>query len=218
MCIAVFAACISLWTVGAQTVSSAVNEVSTDGTSDSVVLEDESSIVLNASDSAEQPGRRGSNALSTVWVFLRMVLVLAIVLAVIWIIFKLLKQTTDKTDTSDQFLRKVASITISPGKSVQVVTLVDRAFLIGVADGSISLLAEIDDEEMINAMNLHADRMANAPRPKNFSEVLEMFMPKKNIQPVRREKSKNAFNDGNAEQILASLKKQSERMNREDEQ
>ncbi|MBQ1661858.1 MAG: flagellar biosynthetic protein FliO, partial [Treponema sp.] len=128
------------------------------------------------------------------------------------------KSTGGGGSDDDQFLRRVAHITVAPGKSVQVVTLVDRAFLIGVADDSINLIAELDDEEMINAMNLYADQHSATSRPRNFSEVLELFMPKKKNQRFSSDmrKSKNVFEDGASRQILDSLKKKSDRLGRED--
>ena len=175
---------------------------------------DEKKIALSsaATNAASNGNAKKSGGANTFLVFLRMILVLAIVLAIIWIIFKLLQKSTGGKSSEDKFLRKVSSITVSPGKSVQVVTLVDRAFLIGVADNSVNLLTEITDPELISAMNLYADKNAGSSKPKNFSEVLEIFMPKKKGQATK----KNVFEDGAAQQILKSLKKQSDRMNKDE--
>ena len=50
------------------------------------------------------------------------------------------------------------------------------------------MLGEIDDKELISAMNLTADKKANTKKPVNFSEVLDMFLVKKGGQ-------KNIFSD-----------------------
>lgn len=171
----------------------------------SITLSSAAKVQSNSDGSAK---KGGSN---TFLVFLRMILVLAIVVAIIWIIFKLLQKSTGGSSSrDDKFLRKVSSISVSPGKSVQVITLVDRAFLIGVADGSVSLLCEIEDPELISAMNLYADKNSTSSKPKNFGEVLEIFMPKKKNLVAK----KNVFEDGAAQQILDSLKKQSDRMSK----
>ena len=173
---------------------------------------------LKLSDSAvkagtNSDGTKKTSGSNTFLVFLRMIIVLAIIIAIIWIIFKLLQKSTGRGSSSeDKFLRKVSSITVSPGKTVQVVTLVDRAFLIGVADNSVNLLCEIDDPELISAMNLYADKNGGSSKPKNFSEVLEIFMPKKKGANVK----KNVFDDGAAQQVLNSLKRQSDRMNKDE--
>ena len=181
------------------------------------VIEDDGTI--NWVESPAGKSQKKSWLGNTLAAFLKMILVLAIVLAIIWIIFKLLQKSTGGGGSDDdQFLRRVAHITVAPGKSVQVVTLVDRAFLIGVADDSINLIAELDDDEMINAMNLYADQHSATSRPRNFSEVLELFMPKKKNQRFSSDmrKSKNVFEDGASRQILDSLKKKSDRLGRED--
>ncbi|MBO7638494.1 MAG: flagellar biosynthetic protein FliO, partial [Treponema sp.] len=108
-----------------------------------------------------------------------MILVLGIVLAIVLIIFKLMKRSTDPGNSTDEFLRKVSSLTISPGKSVQIVTLIDKAYLLGVSDNSVNLITEIEDPELIQAMNLYADKNGRVERPKSFEDVLELFMPKK---------------------------------------
>ena len=141
-----------------------------------------------------------------------MILVLAIVLAIIWIIFKLMKRSVDPEKSSDEFLRKVSSLTISPGKSVQIVTLIDKAYLLGVSDNSVNLITEIEDPELIQAMNLYADKNGKVERPRSFEDVLELFMPKKKKNESKTQKRTNAFEDGASRQILDSLKRQSQRL------
>ena len=181
-------------------------------------LTDESQIFIGASAPGQQTGGGSSVGTNSVWLLLRMIVVLAVVLALIYLLTRLMKRSIAPGVEDDQFLRKVASITLSPGKTVQVVTLIDKAYLVGVSDGGISLLAEITDHELIDAMNLYADKQGNTGRPRNFAEVLELFMPRqpaaqKNTAPV----NKNVFADGASEQILESLKKQGERLQRGDE-
>ena len=176
---------------------------------------DESKYSLeNPGSTATEENGKTSSPLKTVWVFFRMILVLAIVLAIIWIIFKLMKRSVDPDKSTDEFLRKVSSLTISPGKSIQIVTLIDKAYLLGVSDNSVNLITEIDDPELIQAMNLYADKNAKVERPKSFEDVLELFMPKKKKNEVNKSKNANAFEDGAARQILDSLKKQSQRLER----
>ena len=174
---------------------------------------DESLYTLDGSGTTvESTTGNATSPLRTVWVFLRMILVLAIVLAIIWIIFKLMKRSVDPEKSSDEFLRKVSSLTISPGKSVQIVTLIDKAYLLGVSDNSVNLITEIEDPELIQAMNLYADKNGKVERPRSFEDVLELFMPKKKKNESKTQKRTNAFEDGASRQILDSLKRQSQRL------
>ena len=68
------------------------------------------------------------------------------------------KKSTNTGNQTDPFLKKVASITLSPGKSVQVITLHDHCFVLGVSDSNVQLISELDDKDLINAMNLEADK------------------------------------------------------------
>ena len=125
---------------------------------------------------------------------LSMILVLVFVIALIYGVLWFIKNKTNVVRTEDEFLRRAAYINIAPGKSVEVITLVDRAYVIGVTEDGITLLGELDSKsddetkQMINAMNLHADQTQNTKKPLNFNDVMDMFLAKKG-------KAKNVFSD-----------------------
>jgi len=102
-----------------------------------------------------------------------LILVVAAIYAVMWFFRR--KGKISKSD--DDYLRRVSSLPLGPGKSVDVVTLLDKGYLIGVTDGSINLLSEIEDTELIQAMNLDFDKRKNSKGPLTFEDVLEKFMP-----------------------------------------
>ena len=83
------------------------------------------------------------------------------------------------------FLKKAASLTLSPGKTVHVVTLQDHAYIVGTADNSINLLGEIKDKELIDALNLQSEVFPGKRAP-DFASLLSLFMPK----PKKQEESK----------------------------
>lgn len=142
----------------------------------------ESEISLNITDD----GTAGNNVFgsgnesrkSSVWPFVRMILMLVLVIAAVYGVLFFMKRRGAGGRSDDQFLRRVAYLNLGQGKSVEVVTLVDKgAYLLGVTEGGINLISEVKDEELIQAMNLYADKQANTTRPKNFSDVLDIFMP-----------------------------------------
>ena len=77
---------------------------------------------------------------------------------------------------NDPYLKKVASLTLSPGKFVYVITLNSRAYLVGVSDNSVNLIAEIEDKELVDAMNLNAPQGADEKKPMDFSSILGKFV------------------------------------------
>lgn len=187
---------------------------------ENIKLTDESQIVLGGTEN-NTPVNNGPSA---IWIFVRMIIVLILVIIVIYFIFKLMKKNISPGDDNDPFLRKVSSVNIGTGKSVQVVTLQEKAYIIGVSDNSINLLGTIDgknsedDQEFINALNLYADKQENVKRPRSFADILDLFMPNgpRNFTPEKK-KNKNIFSD-NADQVVEMLEKQRNRLNEENGQ
>lgn len=134
-----------------------------------------------ATPDAAQNGAQQGGRVSTVWVFFRMIFVLIVVCACIYFVMNFMRKKMGGGQADDNtFLRKVAQVTIAPGKSVQIVTLLEHAYLLGVTDDTISLLGEISDKELVDAMNLNADRNESAARARNFNDVLTLFLNPKN--------------------------------------
>lgn len=129
----------------------------------------DSSGVANSSGSAGEAS--STSSASTVWLFVRMILVLALVIACIYVIVWLIRKSMRPGAENDPYLKKTASITLSPGKTVQIVTLQDKAYLLGVADSSITLISEITDKELVDAMNLNVPA-GNSKKPADFASLL----------------------------------------------
>lgn len=152
-------------------------------TEESIVISDDAT-----SDSANGTNTSTYKGPSTIGMFVRMIVVLIIVVGLIYGVLWFIKKKTNVVKTDDEYLRRAAYINIAPGKTVEVITLIDKAYLIGVTEDNITMLGEINDEELIKAMNLTADKKANTKKPVSFSDVLDMFLVKKGGQ-------KNVFSD-----------------------
>ena len=177
--IAVMLLCISaIFSLYSQTSNSQNN---TPLTEESIVISDEAPVsTANSSSNYKGP--------STIGTFVRMILVLIIVIALIYGVLWFIKKKTNVVKTDDDYLRRAAYINIAPGKTVEVITLIDKAYLIGVTEDNITLLGEIHDDELIKAMNLSADKKNNTKKPASFADVLDMFLIKKGGQ-------KNVFSE-----------------------
>ena len=114
----------------------------------------------------------------TAKMIIKMIVALVLVIAALYGIMLFFKKKNNPAQSDDDFMRRVSSLNFAPGKSIEVVTLVDRCFMLGVTDSNINLIAEITDKEMISALNLNFDKKQNTKKPMNFNDVLEMFMPK----------------------------------------
>ncbi len=151
---------------------------------------------------------------SSVWLFVRMVLVLVVVVACIYFVVFFIKKSTKISNSSDPYLKVVASITLSPGKFIYVVTLNSVAYIIGVTDNAVNLIGQLDDKELIDAMNLNADKFSSSTNPKNFASVLNFFYPK---TKKTSKSSSNPFSES-TESALHTLQRQSERLDSFDEE
>ena len=142
----------------------------------------EESIVLSDDLSTETSSPTTYKGPSTVGMFVRMIVVLIIVVGLIYGTLWFIKKKTNVVKTDDEYLRRAAYINIAPGKTVEVITLIDKAYLIGVTADSSTMLGEINDEELIKAMNITADKKSNTRKPTSFADVLDMFLVKKGGQ------------------------------------
>ena len=146
-------------------------------TDDSSTFENDTSYFAEPA-ATEGSGTSTYKAPSTAGMIIKMIVVLALVVAALYGIMLFFKKKNNNVQSDDDFMRRVSSLSFAPGKSVEIVTLVDRCFMLGVTDSNINLIAEITDKEMISALNLNFDKKQNTKKPMNFSDVLEMFMPK----------------------------------------
>ena len=162
------------------TAADANSTAATSLTEESIVLTDDA-----ATDNQNTTSYKGP---STIGMFVRMIIVLIIVVGLIYGVLWFIKKKTNVVKTDDEYLRRAAYINIAPGKTVEVITLIDKAYLIGVTEDSITMLGEIHDDELIKAMNLSADKKNNTKKPATFADVLDMFL-------VKRGPQKNGFSD-----------------------
>lgn len=138
----------------------------------------ETGLVLQADESTlpvqDVPAPR-STGRSTGWLLVQLILSLVVVCALIYGVLYFIRHSKQFTAGDDPFLKNVASLPLAPNKTLYIVTLIDKAYLIGASDASLSLIAEITDKELIDAMNLHAAQTAGPKQ--SFSSLLQTFFP-----------------------------------------
>ena len=143
---------------------------------------------------------------STFGLFVKMVLSLGVVLGLAYLAMRVLRRGT-KSD--DPFLRHVSHLPLSSNRSVDVVTILNHAYILGVSDNAINLIGQIEDEELVNSMNLYADKNDNTKRPRSFDDILSIFMPGGTT------KNQNIYGSS-AKNAAESLQRQRSRLNEEE--
>lgn len=145
---------------------------------------DETAIYLDAAASPAAAQTAKTSGPSSIWILVRVVLVLALVCAGVYGVVYLMKKSTGTKAGNDPYLKNIASLYFSPNKSVQVISLGERAYLVGVTDQAINLIAEVQDKELVDAMNLQSDKKNPLPTG-TFQSVIANFIPgigKKNTE------------------------------------
>lgn len=111
-----------------------------------------------------------------VWYMIRMFLVLGLVLLALYGLYIFLKRKAKRPIQEDPFIKHLGVTQIAPGKSVHVLSLGSKAWLLGVSDTAITMLAELDDKELIDAMVIKAQEAPPELQTKDFRSIfLKMF-------------------------------------------
>jgi flagellar protein FliO/FliZ len=114
----------------------------------------------------------------SVWVVVRMVMILVLTAAAIYGVVFFIKRTSKQTVENDPFLKVLASVHLGSNRFAHVVAVGSKAWILGSSDGGVNLVGEIDDKDIINAMLLEASRKSaeNAVgRIPDFMSLLRKF-------------------------------------------
>ncbi|UTC62278.1 flagellar biosynthetic protein FliO [Treponema sp. OMZ 787] len=111
---------------------------------------------------------------------LQVLVSLVIVCILAYVVLKFLKKSSLSFSSDSPYLKSVASITLAQGKSIHVVTLGEKAYIVGVTDSSINMIGEVEDKTLVDTMNLDAERRSSAPRQDFASMLSSVFKGAKN--------------------------------------
>lgn len=103
--------------------------------------------------------------------FVRMLAILAVVVGVIYLIFFLLKKGMHRRLPENETIRVVGSRTLAGNRGLHLVEVGRSLFLIGVAEGAVSLISEIQDQESIDRVRLESSQAGRSGKV-SFSGLL----------------------------------------------
>ena len=110
------------------------------------------------------------------WDLMRMVLVLALVVGMIYAVYFLLKRSRKKLEEESNFISLLSSQALPGGRQLYIIDVAGRVYLLGAGDGSLSLITEIEDKPSIDALRLDASRQQAGA--KTFSQLMSSFFVK----------------------------------------
>jgi flagellar protein FliO/FliZ len=108
-----------------------------------------------------------------------MVLVLAAAAVFIYLAVYLVKRLSRPAAAEDPYLKVLASAHLGSNRYVHVVALGTKAYIVGAAEGSVTLIAEAADQETVDAMLLDQSRRTSQAAQKGllsgFRQLLAQF-------------------------------------------
>jgi flagellar protein FliO/FliZ len=138
---------------------------------------EESLLILDAGEEAESGVTeevQGGPLVSS-WDFLRMVLILAAVVGVIYLIFWMLKRGLRRQLPQNDLIRLLGTRSLSGNRSLHLVEMGKQVFLVGSAEGSISLISEIRDQETLDSITLERSQMQSRS-PQGFAQFFQSLL------------------------------------------
>ncbi len=141
---------------------------------------DESQIPLGATaNPATGQTQTAPTAGVSTWDFLRMLLILACVIGVIYFLFWLLRRGAGKKIQENDLIHVLGSRGLSGNRALHLVEVGSSVFLVGASDGGVELISEITEKESLDALRLKAAEQTPAGR-RTFQQILsEIFKPAK---------------------------------------
>jgi flagellar protein FliO/FliZ len=124
---------------------------------------------------------------TSAWGIFRVILTLAVVAAAIYGMVFFIKRAARGGRGQDPFLKILASAPLGANRGAYVIAVGSKAWLVGAAESGVSLISEIDDKDVLNAMLLEDSRKsAEAPvgRFPDFRALLQRLgMPMESGAP-----------------------------------
>lgn len=184
--------------LSAQTPSDNDTEIIADTSGDTPVdpRAGESSFVLGGTAAANPAAVQGP---SSVFTIIRMLLVLALAAAAVYgVVFFIKKANRPPTD-KDPHLRILARSPLGGTSQAAVLAVGSKAWLVGISEGSVSLITEIEEKEALDAMFLtESERNAETNRVRfpDFGSLLRKVRgdispsPLPSAQSIRKRREK----------------------------
>ncbi len=113
------------------------------------------------------------------WDFVRMFVVLAAVVGCIYLLFWLLRRAMRPKAPENEQIRLLGSRSLAGNRALHLVEVGRSVYLVGSAEGGVNLVAEVKDQETIDAIRVQAAEEGGRTR-RTFAEALSrVFSPGK---------------------------------------
>jgi flagellar protein FliO/FliZ len=111
------------------------------------------------------------------WDFVRMLLVLAVVVGLIYGVFWLLKRGGRLKTPENEMIRVLGSRSLSGNRALHLVEVGRGVYLVGSAENGVNLVAEVKDQETIDAIRVQAAEEGGKARRTFAATLARVFKP-----------------------------------------
>ena len=151
----------------------------------------------------EERYRREEEPSSLLWTLVKVILVFGILTAAMYYVPKFISKNRQNMYPVRDAMRVLASLPLAPNKQIQIVDVAGMLLVVGVSDGSVNLIKEIESSDIKE--KIYHSRETNEPQSENF---LEVFMGTfKNLDfksPIGLKNPKET--EANDEEIMDEIK------------
>ena len=165
---------------------------------DSSSASEESTPIPEANATAE--GLTSTTPVVSTWDFVRMAVILGVVVGAIYLLFFLLRKGAGSKILENDLVRVLGSKSLGANRMIHLVQIGTVVLVVGSADASVSLIAQISDRETLDAIHLEAER--NPTTRRTFAETINDLF------------SSGTERTGNVDATLQFMKRQQERLKR----
>lgn len=138
-----------------------------------------------------------------VWDFVQMILVLALVVAGIYLLFYFLKRAGGPKSQDNELISVLSSRALQPNRALHLVDVGGSLYLVGTSESSVNLVAAIQDKESVDEIRLRASQAGPLAAHKSFRDVFSGVF----------QKNTGGFGfGGSVMQSMGFLKQQRERL------
>jgi flagellar protein FliO/FliZ len=111
------------------------------------------------------------------WDFVRMLIILAAVVGVIYLLFWVLRRGAGKKIQENDLIRVLGSRSLAGNRALHLIEVGGSVYLVGASDGGVQLISEITDKESLDSVKLKAAEQPSAGG-RSFPQILsEIFRP-----------------------------------------
>lgn len=118
----------------------------------------------------EERYKREEDQSSLLWTLVKIIFVFGILTAIMYYVLKFVSRNRQNLYPVRDAMRVLASLPLAPNKQIQIVDVSGMLLIIGVADGSVNLIKEIDSPDIKE--KIYHSKETNMPQSENFLEVM----------------------------------------------